>query len=595
MSHWLVSSSGQLARNVKLRSWLLLGVLLSSTWWMAHAFGQHYAIEQWLFFRYARCWLITAVYCLASLSVGHRIVVAFSRPGERQDGHVTLSFSTGMLAFFLLTYLVGILRGYGTVAFFGIPAVLLLVGAPRLFRDLWAFWQRHRGTWFRPLSAGEALGAGAGAIALTLLYVPLLIPENTAYDTRWYHLGLAEHYAAAGGLVRLPEGPLFGTIPQLATVVYTWVFLLPGSELFDRVVLAGHIEFAIFLFTLGGVPALVRALVPGVRARMAWIAVFFFPSIFLYDATLTVAADHIAALWVIPAYLTFLRVWRDLRPEASALFVAQLCGLVLTKYTTLTVVAFPILAYLARAAQLAWAQIRGRGGGTWAKGALTAVGVGAVLSSPHWLKNLIWYGDPVYPILRHHLSVRPWTSDSEHLYRVYESVAWMARGSTFDKAQGAWHALYNYSLALYNWADFHGLFPIFGSLFTFGLLALPFLPRARRIWPLVVATHLGIVIWFLLFHHDRYLQSLLPWMAAAIAAMAALAWRAGLAARLGVVVLGGTQLVWGLDMIAWPIHHMTGKSSLSLVSDFFSKSYQKDFAARTRPFEDLVSIGRALP
>ncbi len=47
--------------------------------------------------------------------------------------------------------------------------------------------------------------AAFGAVALVFLYVPTLLPENTAYDTRWYHLGLAEHYVAARGIERLPD------------------------------------------------------------------------------------------------------------------------------------------------------------------------------------------------------------------------------------------------------------------------------------------------------------------------------------------------------------------------------------------------------
>jgi hypothetical protein len=108
-------------------------------------------------------------------------------------------------------------------------------------------------------------------------------------------------------------------------------------------------------------------------------------------------------------------------------------------------------------------------------------------------------------------------------------------------------------------------------------------------------THLGIAMWFWLFHAERYLQSLLPWMAGIVASLAILAWRSGWAARVGVVALGGLQVVWGLDMIFWPLHRMTGKSQIALANDFFAKGYGSAGAGRLKPFEDFAQLGRALP
>jgi hypothetical protein len=335
--------------------------------------------------------------------------------------------------------------------------------------------------------------------------------------------------------------------------------------------------------------------VPDGRGRVAWLALFLFPSVFLYDATLTIAADHIAALFAIPAYLCLVRALRDLRPAACVLFALQLAGLLLTKYTSLIAAAVPALALALRALWLTWQRARGlrpRGG---LPGLSAAFVTGLLVTTPHWLKNWMWYGDPVYPMLYRHLQLRPWNVDSPFLIASYQAVAWQATGTAAEKLEGTLRALYNYSYELYHWLDFHGRYPIVGSLFTFCLFALPWLDRTRRIWLLVIATHVGIARWYLLFHNDRYLQGLLPWMATCVAAVIALCWRAGWLARAGVVALVSLQLVWGLDMLMWPLHKATHESGMGSVAAFFARSYKGDRHGRTRPFEEYAALGRMLP
>jgi hypothetical protein len=582
-------------RAATIRSWLLLLALAVGVVLLARIFDPHYPIGDWLFFRYAQAWLYTALFCAAALAVGNVVVSALSRPGELQDGHITLSFAAGVLVFGLCVLLIGFCGGLGTAAFVALPAALLAIGAPRAKRDLLRFAVRMRGRpWIAPLSTGEAIGFAAGAIALLVLYVPTLVPDNAAYDTRWYHLGLAEHYVAAGAIARLPEGPATSAIPQLATALYTWAFLVPGGDLFDRVELAAHLEFAIFVFTLPGLCVLFRHLVPDGRGRLAWLALFLFPAVFLYDATLTIAADHVAALFAIPAYVCFVRALRELRPSACALLAVQLAGLLMTKYTAVTAAVFPVLALVLRAGWLTWQRARGRrsAGGLLGLGAALCTGI--VLTAPHWLKNLLWYGDPIYPLLHRHLPVRPWNEDSAFLLDAFEASNWQAQGTLQDKLVGTLHALYNHSYELYSWADFHGHYPIVGSLFTFSLLALPWLDRTRRIWLLVLATHVGIVVWYLVFHYDRYLQTLLPWMAAGAAAIFARCWRAGWPARVGVLALVSLQLVWGLDMPLWPLHRGSHDSGIGTANAFFGRAYSGDRQGRTRPFDDYASIGRSL-
>jgi hypothetical protein len=126
-------------------------------------------------------------------------------------------------------------------------------------------------------------------------------------------------------------------------------------------------------------------------------------------------------------------------------------------------------------------------------------------------------------------------------------------------------------------------------------VALPLVRGAQRLFWLVVACHLAIAAWAVLFAYDRYLQTLVPLMAAGIAALAIKAARTGWPARFGLVLLGGVQLVWGIDMVFWPVHKMTAKSGMALASDFFGQTYEKQFRARTQSFDHRAAIGRASP
>ena len=64
--------------------------------------------------------------------------------------------------------------------------------------------------------------------------------------------------------------------------------------------MALHLEFTIFLWTLVGVAAAVNWMArEGVRG--AWAVYFLFPGIFVYDGSLGGASDHYLALFVVPA------------------------------------------------------------------------------------------------------------------------------------------------------------------------------------------------------------------------------------------------------------------------------------------------------
>ena len=568
--------------------------------------GRHERFADWLFFRYAGYGALSLLFAAACFSSGH-VVVLWIRGGRVLPlfEHVAVSFAAGLYVFFLGSMLGGLLGLYGSAFFVALPLALVASGGRRAVRyvrraarHLGGAWRRSR----RPPPWALAVHA-FGLLGLALIYFAILTPDNTAFDARWYHLGIAEQYTAQGVVRRFPEGWFHGAEPQLASFLYAWAFLLPRGSLFDRIELAAHLEFTIFAIALIGIPAIVRLVVrPAVARglyRYAWVVRLLFPGVLLYDSSLSLGADHVAAAFAAPIFVLLVRAWRDLAPRDCAILALAIAGAVLTKYSAGLILAVPaILAVVGRAVARALGEARGprsseRLRAVWA-GPLAALAAGVVLTSPHWLKNALWYGDPVYPVLHRFFHPRPWTADTSARFDIgYAATMWPAEHSLRGVAETL-AALFTFSLTPHDFEPFHGETPVFGSLFSLTLLALPLLRPSRRLWGLYAIAHAGVLIWFWVHHLDRYLQAAMPWMAAGTAAALGLAWRAGRAARVGVGVLVALQIVWGADVYFMPGHAFVGvpaRTSIDLLS------HRSGEATRDRwVFHDnLVAVGRALP
>jgi hypothetical protein len=559
----------------------------------------HYPIEHWLFWRYARCWAASAFWALSVLVAGHR-ALTFVRGGllpVREQ--LVLSFATGVLLFFFAMFVGGALKLYGGFFFFELPLLLLAAGwrsayryARRLRRHLAAARQRtaaRAAIWVKPVLA-------FGFLSLLAVYLPLLLPENLSYDSRWYHMAIGEQYAAAGGIFRQNAGWLLGTYPHLASYVYAWAFQMPGVSLFDRVELAQHLELVLFLATLVSVPALVRALLTRVRSPHSWVALFLFPGVLIYDSSLNGGADHVAAFWAIPLYLTLLRCWRGLSPTNAGLFAAMVGGALNTKYSAVAIVAGPLLLFGLRLLLSVWP----RRAGAWVRPwpALAAAGAALlivlIVTAPHWAKNWFWYGDPVYPLLQGKLQLRPWSSEATRQFAALQTGAWRPTRDMAGLQEGL-KVLYNFSYVPHDWETMHGKVPVFGSLFTLTTLLLPFVWRGR-VWGLYGATLFCVFTWFWVQHEDRYLQGLVPLMAAGTAAVLVHLWgQRGAVARLGLASLVGMQVVWGGDIFFFPAHQMIGGAPLKALVEHISSGFNKDYKRRVSPYVGNVAIGKQLP
>jgi hypothetical protein len=567
-------------------------VLVAATVLILVVVNRHYRIDRWLFWSYAQLWGICGAWAFACTSAGHLLLRRRLLPLRE---HLMLSLATGVVVFAALLFGCGLLGLLGPVFFVAGPLVLALAGGWPLVRYLRRAWRHRRA--FRGRSAAGLTPARTAALifgigGILLLYANILIPENIAYDSRWYHLGIAEHYAAGGRVARFPEGWFMGAYPHLASLLYTWAFLIPGNGHFTRIELAAHLEFTLFLATLVSIPLLVEWLVPRARAPMAWAALFLFPGILLYDSTLNAGADHVLAFWAIPILLTLRRVLRTRSGPDGVLFGVMLAGAVLTKYQAVYLLVVPCLVLATASLRAAVAAPNGRRARELA-GLLAAAAASLVVSGMHWLKNLLWYGDPLYPMLRAHLAARPWVPGTNPA--IVQPPEWRATGPLWERARDSLEAAFTFSFVPHDWITFHGKAPVFGFLFTVTIAVYPFLRGARRLWLVAAATMAGVFVWYWTYHQDRYLQALLPWMAACTAAVLLLVWRVGPAARVAVAALVGVQIVWGGDVYFLPTHAMLGTTPIKPVVDHLSQGFRKNYRGRFEWQDPFAKIGPLIP
>lgn len=556
---------------------------------------RHYPIRTWLFWSYLEHSLLAGFMTLSWVLAGGALLSRLRIPlrlGER----VVMSFAVGLYLYFAVMFVAGILHLYGRAFAVLLPFAFASAGVAGTRRRMKRYAPLVRRALSGPVRTRSLLSAGVllfGAGGLLLVYLPTLSPLNASADARWYHLPQAEHYVAEGGISRSVEGSFTAAYPQLATIVYSWAFMLPRTSLFDRMMTAEHLEFAIFLGTLLGVGVLAARVAPRARATLAWTSVFLFPGIFLYDSNLNLGADHVLAFWAPPIFLALMRAVESPSPARGLVLGTVLAGAVLTKHQAGCLVIVPALAAMIAALTRLVTKTPRSEKASAMRCAFVVWSAVLILSSPHWLKNAIWYHDPLYPLLHRVLPSRPWGPDSETFFEkiFIPNNFWRPAGTFGERLLETTRALFTFSFISHDWPGMHGKVPVFGSLFTLTSLCVPFLGK-RRLLGLVVMSYAAVFIWYWGSHQDRYLQAIVPWFAAATAAVIAEVWYSGLAARASVAALVGLQIVWGGDV---PFIAQSGTQRLKLSIDLFSSGYRHASAERTDFFAPWTMLAQRIP
>jgi hypothetical protein len=563
-------------------------VLLAGLAFYATFVNRFYPINTWLFLRYASYWLIIGAWLLGCWSFGYEIVArhcAFLRKTEQ----LTVGLALGVLAFGLAIFFIGLLHGLYTITALVLPVAFFAVGARRLSRDLRRLVRKTRLARRMSIDLRVLPFWALALLGIAFLYVGVISPETYSYDVRWYHMPIAQRYALSHAVERFDEGLWLAAFPHLLSYIYAWVFLLPKTLLFDRMVLGGHVEFFLFVATLAQIPVVIRRVVPGTKASLAWIAPLAFPKIYLYDSNLNACADHFAGFFLLPAVLLIIRAWRNYERDRvvwAALFIGAIA---LTKYTAyaMGVVAGGILFMRG-----AWLLVTRRSVTILATmGALLLVAL--AISAPHWLKNWVWYGDPIYPQLHSILPAHPWSPEMAARRDLLDSIR---RGGEFTRAGliEALKATVTFSFVPNDWEFFHRDWPIFGSLFTLTLPCLFFLRRSGALWGIYLGSMASVFLWYLLAHYDRYLQAILPAMALGTAACLARIWELGTFARASASLLIGFQIIWGSDVPFIRTHNQIGDSPLRHVAQFLNSGFDRR-PGRLTLFQPWPQVAAAVP
>ena len=535
-----------------------------------------YPPKDWLVFFYARCWLFMLFFGGTSLIAGWRVqswlASVVPRPGER----LTIAFALGVLLFACGVFIAGLAGGLGRVFFFAWPLALMAFGARGAWRSARRFQRRYArfgAGLLAPRTVPGILACALLVLSLTAVYVEVMTPSFLGIDAQIYHLPVAEQYALSGRIRPFADGYYPATYPQLASLLYTWAFLAPGS-LRLHTALASHLEWLLFLATLAGIAPLVRRLV-GRRVPFAAAALFLFPAIFVYDSSLITTAEHVNAFWGVPIALAVLALARRFDAGEAALAGAMTAGAALTKYQStyfLVPAVAVVLALAGRARRL--------------RPLLLFGAVLLALSSVHWLKNWVFYGDPLYPLLSKYLPSHPLHADAAR-YSFHNH--WPADDSPHGPA-GQRLGQTVAGMFLFSFMHRQAAGPVFGSLFTLFLPMLVFVGAPRSLWLFLAAVHVGLAVWWNGYHPERFLQSLLPLMAAGTAAMLAVAWRRAPLIRTPLCALVLFQIVWGADAYFIQVHQGGGGTPLKSFVDFLAAGPQGNVASRDRPVGGLGDL-----
>ena len=569
----------------------LLGLALAATFTYAKLGSEVYAIERWLFWPLAALWGWVATLNLACVSFGQLVLVRVLKLRNMPAlESAVYSMAIGLVCFVIALYIGGALAWFTPVFAVALPVLMFAVSAPQgaaLLRALVRDVQEARRS---PLSFALICG---GSMCVGLVYLGAMTPDALNYDSTWCHLTVSQDYARAGRIIPFPAD-YTKNMPQLASMIHTWGWIVPGLSTPLRWMMVLHNEFSLFLWTLAGVAAGIRRMVNDQRLTGSWAAFFLFPIIFVYDHNLGGAADHICAFFAVPMVLATLRVLRRFEPGDSALLGIVSAGGLATKYQ-----AAYLIVGIALVLGAVWivrlSQLRARGAPRselrrLLLSPLLTAAVAAVCASPHFIRQAIFHKNPLYPFLQDVIPSWPTIPNAAFLFKnTISDPNWIPKGTLLERLNHAGKLFWTFSFRPHY--SFTRNIPSFGSLFTLLLPALPFVRDRARILVGTIIASVALIIWGLVYNVDRNLQVFMPVMVCVTGALIVKLWRHSLFARIGLVPLVALQLVWGGDALFYSSHGRID-SAINLIRSGYEGTAEKRFDSYRSSFR---AIRDALP
>ncbi|MBL6982420.1 MAG: glycosyltransferase family 39 protein [Anaerolineales bacterium] len=260
----------------------------------------------------------------------------------------------------------------------------IFIGSGVLFRRYisawWKDWRALSAIWQTASRIEQTIAFSVGLIMFATLIATLAPPLK--YDALVYHLTLPQAYLDAGRIVYIPWLMLWG-MPQITEMLYTWAMALAGTEA------AVALGWMIGLLSIAGIWGFVSQ---KLNARSAWIGVAALMAGF--TTTSSLAWGYIGWMTILCglAFLVIMDRWVTGRNRKDLILAGIFVGIALgAKYTAgvLLLCGLVMTAWFGRKEQLR-ELLRD----------LFLFGiVVALVSSPWWVKNLIFTGNPFYPLI----------------------------------------------------------------------------------------------------------------------------------------------------------------------------------------------------
>ncbi|PKO14644.1 hypothetical protein CVU37_14210 [candidate division BRC1 bacterium HGW-BRC1-1] len=479
------------------------------------------AIFQW--FNLPLLSLGTALVWLAGLTTVGRFVLDRVGPSAMNTAERwAFSFATGFLAVGLLVFLLG-LAGGARPWVMGIVLALLGVAALASHRSLLQDLRSLPPVW---RSGSRPLARNIVAVALLLLAIFAVLIALTPpiqSDGMRYHLGAPQEFLKAGRILYLPSNAFsnFPFLPEMHYLIALGVGAPEASQLMHLLCM-----FAVAVALIGAIMRYVEPLsphAPGWALRAVPVLIVFgMPASFI-TATWPFV-DHAVALFFVLTLFALLRAMVTGRRGDYLLLGAMAAGALGCKYTA--VVWLAALALLAVWNYFAFAPPvrRGERRSFNARHFLLAFLAMAALSSPWFLKNLAFTGNPVYPLAHTLFGGGEWSA---------ESARFLAERMS-DKGEPATvgNIIPTLTRVAFQWPDYegHNPGPLWFVLLAFGfagvlLTHLVHGSRTRPLWLIAAAAALAYFMWYFTYQSNRMLVLVALLLAPLTAAFVNVAWR----------------------------------------------------------------------
>jgi hypothetical protein len=555
------------------------------------ALGKTRTLADWFFFDLLKIWLWALYFSFGCVTLGHALVLRLMpNPARSTLETLALSFPLGLAGFVLGMYAGGFLRIFGPVFAVALPALMIATG----WRDARRALAESPRLAPPRLSVSAALISVFGSMALGVLYLGVLSPDALNYDSVWNHLVISQDYAREGRIVPFP-GDWVKNLPHLGSIVNAWAFMVPGLPLPAlHWMMALHLEFTVTVWTIVGVAAGAQWLAER-EARGAWAMFFLFPGVFVYDSNMGASADHYLAVFTVAMFLLGSRTLERFDRRSCVAWGLVMGAAFLTKVHALYIGAPIAIASVVRAVYLTRRRAAGDAQAPSPREIAQGLGLAAattvLVMSPYLVGHLVFFKNPVYPLLQNVFTAStPAVKDAAlQMDYLFVDWHWHPPHALGERAWAALKMVFTFSFEPHY--SFIDNLPMFGSLFTLGLAFLPFIPaRARRLW-WGSAVGLGALFtWAFTFWVDRNLQILMPLLAAVTAAVVIRAAELGRLARMGLALMLTVQLAWAVPFYFSGRDRIAG--AVSLLFDAIRGGARTHLLAYR---QEYVALGESLP